>query len=181
MKMQQLYLFLSLAALAIGIFFFAYQHKIIIINIPSASLPSDRAPIAQKTAVSLFYWYHNQWHTKQIFFFFSQNQSDVLSLLINRWLSLLHTEKIVKKKSCVQAALLSYDGKTIFISFDRAPWNKESSTYEKWMQVEGLLKTIKSAFATIKKVAFLSHHQPLQDPHLDFTNPWPIDGFLDSQ
>jgi hypothetical protein len=218
------YFFLSLITLIVGVLFFAYQQKIIIFNIASASIPTDITATAQKKPVSLFYWHNNQWQSEQIYLLFTNNPSDVMPVLINRWLSLLHTEKIIKKKSSVQAALLSYDGKTLFISFDRAPWNKESCTYEKWMQVEGLLKTIRCSAArpepvegnersnsstqpshkasagkqagllvlsgvegspragfSIKKVCFLSHHQPLQDPHLDFTNPWPIDGFLDTQ
>ena len=30
----------------------------------------------------------------------------------------------------------------------------------------------------ITKINFLVYHKPMQDPHLDFSNPWPLQGFL---
>ena len=77
----------------------------------------------------------------------------------------------------LQSAAITFDNQELIISFDRPPWNKENSTYEKWMTVEGFLKTIKNIDPSIKKVRFLMNQQPLQDPHLDFTNAWSIGGF----
>lgn len=52
------------------------------------------------------------------------------------------------------------------------------SIHAKLMWVEGLLKTIHSSGLALQSVHFLHNHQPLQDPHLDFTNPWPVHGFV---
>jgi hypothetical protein len=44
--------------------------------------------------------------------------------------------------------------------------------------IEGLLKTLRENDIKIQRIHFLLHHQPLVDYHLDFSHPWPLEGFL---
>ncbi len=175
--MKLKYLLLSIIMLLIGILLFAIQQQYIIFNFRSPILPQEIPNVAYKKNVSLWYWHHDAWHHEQMPFLFSETLP-TLQPIISQWLDMLFNEKIVRKKIKLEEASLSSDHHELFVSFDRTPWNKENSLFEKWMIIEGLLKTIKNADSTIQKVRFLVNHQPLLDFHLDCTNAWPIQGFL---
>lgn len=176
MNIKQYALISSLTAL-VGILLFAYQKEIIILNINSPLSTHDLAKTSRKKNVSFFYWLNDEWHTEQIQLIFSDTIPTNMQQLVQRWLQLIHEEKIVRKKVQLQTATLNFDQHELLLSFDRFPWNKEHSTYEKWMVIETVLKTIKLAEPSIKRVRFLIDQQPPLDTHLDFTNPWPINGF----
>jgi len=84
----------------------------------------------------------------------------------------------MEKKITVQTVLLSTSDQVAYLSFDSDPLSKESSTFDKWMLIEGLLKTIRENSVRLQQIQLLVHHQLMQDPHLDFSKPWPVDGFL---
>lgn len=65
-----------------------------------------------------------------------------------------------------------------YLSFDRNPFGKEQSTFEKWIWVESLLKTVRIADVPLQSIYFLAYHQPLHDVHLDFSISWPVVGFF---
>ena len=65
-----------------------------------------------------------------------------------------------------------------FISYNQAPFNEQDNTLTKLMIIEGLLKTLRQNNITINSIQFLTNHQPMQDDHLDFTIPWPIQGYM---
>jgi hypothetical protein len=100
-----------------------------------------------------------------------------MQYLINAWLTLLDEENVMSKKVTLQSALMSAHGH-LYVSFDRNPFDENSPTYDTWMWIEGLLKTIRENEPSIQSVHFLVHHHPMEDNHLDFSNPWPITGFL---
>jgi hypothetical protein len=178
MNTPQKYLIISLFTLVLGILIFAIQKEWIILNFRSLAHQTTASSSAHKKKVHLFYWYNNEWRTDVTQIILSGHITSNIQQLISRWLALIHEEKIIKKKVQIQAVLLNYDGQELFISLDRLPWNKEASTFEKWMIIEGMLKTIKATEASLKKVRFLVNHQLPHDPHLDFTNPWPLNGFI---
>lgn len=171
------YVFISISAALIGMLLFAYHKEIIIINIGNQLSSSAPIATAQKKNISFFYWLNDEWHTEQIQLILSDSTAINMQQLVSRWLQLIHEEKIIRKKTHLQTATLSFDQQELLLSFDRLPWNKESNTFDKWMTIEALLKTIKQAEPTIKRVRFLMHQQPMNDTHLDFINPWPINGF----
>lgn len=170
--------FLSISAFLFALLLFAYQKEYIIFNF--SKLPQTTIKTTtQKKNVSFTFWHQNQWHTEIIPILYSDCLTSTMQQLINRWLQLVEEEKVLKKAVILQAVLVSFDKQVLFISLNRFPWNKESTTFDKWMIIEGLLKTIQNSSSSIKKVHFLIDHQLMQDNHLDFTNPWPVDGFLD--
>ena len=148
--------------------------------------PSYHHDIAQQKAIShikrtpiTFHFYKDDtWHTESNELLWSQDVAHNIRYLINSWLSFLDEEHVMRKKVLVTHVLISSNGSDAYLSFDRNPLNKEASTYAKWMWIEGLLKTLRAQHITIPNIYFLVHHQPLQDAHLDFDNPWPIQGYL---
>ena len=175
--MNYKYLYLSGFALIGSLIIFALHKEIIIINRAQTISTTNAQGSSQKKQVVFFYW-NNAWHTDNLLMVIPEQKDDAFYLIINRWLQLVSDEKILKKKTALQSALISCNKQELFLSFDRAPWNKNSSIYEKWMIIEGILKTVKNSDSHIKKIYFLCDHAPMQDTHLDFTNAWPIDGFL---
>jgi hypothetical protein len=171
------YILISASCFTLGLLLFAIHQKWIIINLPSTQKNIAMVSTTHKKNCRLFYFHNNKWHTETSMLIWSENSADNLSLLVNQWLSLLHEEKIIKKKTILESACVS-EHQELLLSFDRTLFGKEATTHEKLMIVESLLKTIRENEPTIKKVRILVAHQALPDYHLNFTNPWPIQGFV---
>ncbi len=167
----------------LGIILFACMNGWIIFKFPSYK--SDIAhyktnkEITRKN-VSLIFWHNQKWNSETLDLIWSNNSNDNVYYLINSWLNLLDEEQAMQKKIMLQTAMTSPSGNELFLSFDRNPLAKESSTFDKWMWAEGLLKTLRKNGVTIQNIRFLAHHQPINDDHLDFNNPWPVQGFIQS-
>ena len=168
----------ALCCFSIGILLLAYHHTILIIRWPWHQYTQ---PITQhhatKKQIVLHYCHHYAWHTEKNVLIMSDDRAQAFTYLINTWLTLLNEEKIMNKKIELQTAVLSPTKHELFISFDRTPFTSEQTIHEKWMWIEGLLKTIKGYDTTIGYVHLLVRHKSLHDKHLDFSNAWPINGF----
>lgn len=172
----------SVIALCIGFITYAYFNHWIIIAYPQSQSSTTHSPFPghQKRKVKLYYWHNNNWHTENSELLWSNNKVECITYLIRAWLTLLEEEMVTHRSVALQTAILTASQQELFLSFDRKPFDQDSNTYIKWMWVEGLLKTVRLNNLDIQRVTFLEHHQPLQDDHLDFSNPWPINGFLPS-
>lgn len=169
------YYFISVSVFILGIFLYALHHEYIIINPKKSYFTSLAESTTNKQKIMLFF-FKNVWQQDEIHLLLSEDKAHNARLIISRWLENAGDEQLINKNISVQDALLVNQNE-LFISFDRSLFSKESSTFEKWMLIEGILKTIKNTLPSIKKVYFMAQHQPLLDPHLDFTNAWPIEGF----
>lgn len=162
-----------------GCLLFAFYQGWIIVQLPwkrQSAVESD-IPSMHKKKVQLFFWQHDTWNHEYVELIWSSNPTQNITTLLNRWLGVLEENSVLRKKVTIDTSLLSPNNHA-YISFNRNPFTKESNTFEKLMLVEGLLKTIRENDLSISAVWFLAHHQPLKDPHLDFSNPWPIIGFF---
>jgi len=126
----------------------------------------------------LQYWHKKKWNKEKIDLLWTNDKAKNIQYLINSWLALLDQEDVMPKKVSLQAVLLSSCANIAYLSFDRNPFSENSTTYEKLMLIEGLLKTVRENDVKLQSVHFLVHHQIMGDYHLDFSNPWPIHGFL---
>lgn len=168
---------LCISSLLAGMIFFAVHYELIIIRMPRTSTPQIR-PTTAKRSIRLYYWNNNRWNSETDEIIWSDGTAENIYQLITRWLQLIDTEHILSKKVILEAAMLLPNHQDAYISFDQSPLATEWSTHAKWMFIEGLLKTIRENIIPIQHISFLEHHQPLQDAHLDFSNPWPITGFF---
>lgn len=170
------YSILSVSLFLLGIFMYAWYHEYIIINPRKSFFVTPQENNTQKQKITLHH-FKQTWHKDQVQILLSENYAQNAQLIIGCWLENALEEGLLKKKTLLQQALLTQNQELI-LSFDRTLFNKESSTFDKWMIIEGILKSLKESTSSIKKVRFLVNHQPLIDPHLDFSNSWPIEGFL---
>ncbi len=178
---KQIILVVSLIAFMCGALLLSFKAGWLIIRYPSYrhDIAQQKAALhVKRTPVTFHFFRDNQWHTERSELLWGQGVAHNIQYLINSWLSFLDEEHLMKKKITVITVLLSSTGSNAYISFDRNPLNKEASAYAKWMWIEGLLKTLRDQGIKIPHIHFLVHHQPLTDTHLDFSNPWPIQGYL---
>ena len=177
---MKLFAFLIALSLFAGAGMYAYLQGWIIITYPAQHSVLDTksaTPTGLKKKVVMSYWQQGKWYTEAQELMCPLNKSEHIHYLINCWLSMLAEERSMNKKIALQAALISASGNDVYLSFDQNPLPDECSTFETYMWVEGLLKTLRENVAGINNVQFLVHHQPLQNSLLDFSNPWPIGGF----
>ncbi|MCX5922710.1 MAG: hypothetical protein NTX86_05295 [Candidatus Dependentiae bacterium] len=173
---------LSLICAVVGALLYAlHQEWIIIRSTPTAdhvALQEQAQTAIAKKKVTLYFWRNAAWHHETIELIWSDNKAENLQYLINSWLTLLNEEALMTKKVSLQAVLLGSQDMA-YVSFDRYPFSKEATLHNKWLLIEGLLKTIRENGIKITGVHFLVNHKPLIDPHLDFSKEWPLSGFSD--
>ncbi len=178
---NSLLIFASLLTIFCSVFYFAYNHQWIIFKNPFYSCYEKRTierVMTQKKSIKHFFWHHDAWRQEIAEILWSDEKVHALSSLITSWLTILDEEKINIKKISLQSIAISATKQEVFCSFDRNPFSKQQSTFEKIMWIEGLMKSIRESGIKIQAIRFLVHHQPLIDTHLDFSNAWPIEGFL---
>lgn len=177
-------LILSVLLFIFGFLFFAFYNNWVVLFLPSynvETLSKSKSFKQERVGVELYYWNNRQWNKEKINLLWCQeNNADNIKYLINGLLNLLEEEKITKDRVVtLQSVLISSSGQQAYLSFDKNPFdNNKNSTHDKFMFVEGILKTIRENNIKIQGVYFLVNHKIMQDYHLDFSNPWPINGFL---
>jgi hypothetical protein len=173
------YSVLSIVSFIIALIFYIFYNQWIIVTI----LNNNKVEFVQsslcKKEITLHYFHHEKWNNEKQELLWSNSIAKNSYQLINAWLTLLDEEGIISKKITLQTALLSTSG-TLYLSFDNNILSKEDTIFKKWMLIEGLLKTIKENNIAIQSIQFLIQHQPLIDYHLDFSMPWPAQGFIKS-
>ncbi len=173
------YALFSLLFFGVGMIFFALRYEFLVLRHPLNT--TDYQPAVQhsvKKTVNLIFWHNGTFKTETRELLWSENKETNLNYLISNWLDVLDEEQAIHKKVTLQTALLAPSGHEAYISFDRNPLPKQCAAFEKLMWLEGLLKTLRENDMQLQGIYFLVHHQPLNDPHLDFSNPWPLSGFI---
>ena len=145
------------------------QHKEAPLNLGSQ--------VAGRKEVKLFYFKDDKFafDTKKLVWF--KDKVELLRHIVNNWLAFMQEERIITKRVCLDTVCFDKSGQQAFFSFDRLPLESDWSIYYKWNFIESLFKTIRESGFRINSVIFLVNHKQMQDDHLDFSVPWPIDGF----
>ncbi|MBT3455788.1 hypothetical protein HN446_01880 [bacterium] len=163
-----------------GLLVYAIAHDWIIIRLPSNI--SEYQPIVEPTIkrknVTLSFWHENKWEHEAVQIIWSNKEEQNIKNLGNKLLNLLDEEGVMEKKVTIQSVALTNTKTECYVSLDQDPFAKETSTYRKWMLIESLLKTLRENGTSMQGIFFLVHHKTLNDDHLDFTNAWPIQGFI---
>jgi hypothetical protein len=141
-----------------------------------------REALLSKKIVKIFWWKNNKFYNEDVSLIWNdQNTTENIKNSIEKWLSILVEEKIIAPSIALDSVALSSVGSHVYISFNQVFDWSEWSIMKKWMLIESLCKTLKESGCPIKYVSFLIKNEPLDDNHLDFSQPWPIDGFLDQE
>ena len=172
----------SCVCFLIGFGTYAYFNNWVVIQFPFRAVQDNTVKAittgTHKKRCLLYYWHDNRWKTEPLDLMWTEPMMSNCMYLLNSWFNFLDEERIMDRKVLVQTAIVAAQGKELYVSFDRSPFNPQSTLFEKWMLIEGLLKTMRENNIVIAGVWFLEHHQTLHDNHVDFTNAWPIGGFI---
>ncbi len=183
---MQIKTLLSLSALTFiaGIILFAWRNEWIIIHIPAWFRPmsGETADAVNKKAVPVSFYKNDNWHTEQIETIWEHDGIAKNSTrLAGAYFSLLYEEALTEQKIGIEAAATDSKETTLYLSLTHNPLPTEATVKEKLMIIEGLLRTLHESIPSLAKLILLVHHQPLTDYHLDFTQPWPLGGFMDNR
>jgi hypothetical protein len=171
-------MYVSCIALLFAAAWYCYNNDIILIRKPHVHTLVLTADTAHKKAIKLYLWHHDAWHFENAEIIWSTDIVSTVHNLIARWLVLIAEEQNCKQPAKVVTVALGSDLQTIYLNFDHLPLDRQKSTYDNVMILEGLLKTIRENGIKLTALQFLVNHTPLQDAQLDFSQPWPITGFL---
>ena len=169
------------ACLAVGIAYYALQTGLVIIQVPSYGIDRSNNEYVGTTQknIMLYYWSQGSFKHEATTVIDSDNKADTLRYIVTSWLTVFEQSGCLAKKIGLETVMLSSSESDVYISFERTIFAKNEPTFDKWMCAEALLKTIHDARVGINRVHFFVHHQPLVDAHLDFSQAWPIHGFMD--
>ncbi len=172
------FILISCCTLLLGILLYAFQYQWIIFRHVHPLMHTQGEQIKTKRKCALHYWHNNRWNSESQELIWSSQLHENVMAIVSAWLSLLDTEQLLPKKVILQSATLTPTQQEVYLSFDRNIVPKEWSIHRKLMLLESLLKTIRSNGIALYGVYILVHHQPLIDPHLDFSQAWPLTGFI---
>lgn len=166
--------------LIIGFLFFCFYEEWIIITLPhnTATFTSLTQENYQKKSINLFYYKQEKKHKEQVELVLPIDTTEKLKTIINAWLLLIEEENIVDKKIAAKTITVAPTTKTAILSFNQNPFDNEQSVYEKLLFIEGLLATLRECNCPINSLHFLVEQEILKDHHLDFSQNWPLEGFL---
>ncbi|MBI2774423.1 hypothetical protein HYX58_00225 [Candidatus Dependentiae bacterium] len=177
------YLIISFTAFFLGLITIAFQQQWIILRLPTrAAAAHTLVPgnTTKKKPVIIIGWHANKWTREPKDLLWPTDKSEQIKQLVYGWLELAHNEQFGGKQISLQSIIICQNGLDAYISFDQAPLEKEWSIYRKWHHLESMIKTLKENGISLRSITWLVNHQPLIDPHLDFSQAWPFEGFLDS-
>jgi hypothetical protein len=170
--------FIIFSALMAGIFFAAYQNEWIIFQLPAAARQTYFSARIQKKMVTIVLYKNDEWYTEKKERIWPAAKAEKIEHLLHAWQLLIDEDLPAAKQSSVQLVMLNKTENDLYVSFDRSPLLKEWSIMRKWYHIESLLKTVRANGIELRSVYFLVQHQPLEDAHLDFSNGWPSQGFI---
>ena len=178
MKFKSFFIVILLCCAA-GALFFLIQRNWIIVHFAFApqsfkELTHKESAAAQKT-VKLFWSKNNTWHQSTVSLVWDEhNQALNAQQLIKQWLIALQDEHLISGQIKLESVAVSAHDGTAYLSFNRSLFSPEWSIIKKWLILEGLFKTIHYAQLPIQSILFLINKKPMEDEHLDFTQPIPV-------
>jgi hypothetical protein len=176
------YICISVCSFCLGILLLGIAQEWIVILFFTQKADPTLADIHGKRVripIKLYRWHEGAWHTDTIDIVSTHDTQELVGQIVASWLSMAYEEQILSHPVSLQAALCSLHAQTVYLSFSDTLLNHNKSTHENLLCIESLLRTLhKNNIPDIRSCVFLVNHAPMQDAHLDFSQPWPITGFM---
>ncbi len=175
---------ISLACFCAGIFFFLLYRDFVIIKWVGSQGARQLAKLRKGAAVTRkevkYYFFKDDtvYFEEGIMIWDTSSPTKNIKLLISDWLVCLQGEKQISPTVFLNSVAFSFGKESVFLNFNKSFFSKNSSIHHKWQLIESLLRTMRGAGVTVQSVRFFVDDKLLRDDHLDFSQPWPITGFI---
>jgi hypothetical protein len=177
---QHSFIGISIVCLAAGVLIFLIQQKWLIINFTGpahkkAVTPLSHTGKAAKKTIKLWHHKNHQWRFEEASIIWHEQDSALnLAQIVRQWLTIQHDEHALTPHTALEHTTLSSPGSEAYLSFDRPLFSNALPIKKKWLIVESLFKTIHQAGLCLQSISLLVHGQPMDDEHLDFSRPLPL-------
>jgi len=168
---------ITLGCSLLGIGYYAWQQRWIIFNIPVQFKQNQTSNYTKKKA-AIYLWRHESWTHETVELLWANHEPFDAQQLIQATLTLLAEEHDLKKKITIEHVLEHTNHQQLLVFLDGTPFSKNMSIRTKLMIIESILKTLRENGIKTPSINFFVNNQPLPDAHLDFSNPWPLLGFV---
>lgn len=174
------FLFLFVGTICLGMLLFFVSRSLIIIRWPMHTYSRDehKLVVASYKKVICTCWKTGAYIPEERVLVGYDSMTKNLTLLVKEWLSFSQSEHVVNQDVVFQDCSMVIDKKTVLLSFSHNIFNQNASIQEKTHIVFSLFKTIRDSGILISAAMILVNHLPMSDDHLDFSFPWPMDGFV---
>lgn len=168
-----------ITSFALGILFFCiYQEWLVIYWNRPSKLMATHQNNHTKQSVFITLWKDNQWLKKGCTIMHEENETAKLAAITTAWLLSAYDQQLLLKKITLEKAEISPSGTEGFLSFSESFFDQEATAQEHLFLIESLLKTLQNNNISCQQIMFLAQDQPLNSLYLDFSLPWPLQGFL---
>lgn len=170
----------SILCLIIGGLFFLIQQNWVLIHWSFGK--TYHTPVIKKDAtwrkpIKLYFWKNEKYNTEDATILWNdQNTTHNLKQIVQHWLICNQDEKNIKPSTTHEGVVLSTFGQA-YLSFNQSILSKEWSIHKKWSVLESLFKTIRTTDIQVQALVFLVNNEPMEDDHIDFSQPFPIGGY----
>jgi hypothetical protein len=120
----------------------------------------------------IIYYKNDTHHTQTIRITPSPCITHTIHTVLNNWIQIVTTEKLLTITTHIQAVLCDQETKNWFISFDALPFTSTQSMYEKLNIIRGIIDTIAAYTQDINTITFLVNHSLAYDRDLDLSVSW---------
>lgn len=156
---------------------FAWYHQWIIIMVGAPQPAVAHTVDTYKKNSVLFFPKASgfQQETKEIVY--SKALHNALQNIVQEWLQIALDEHYIPYPLQLQSAAFSFNHDELILSFNGLPFDKEAPIEHKLQSIHALLKTVAAECPHLQKIYFFCNHKPFEDDFIDFSRPWPLDGF----
>ena len=181
-------LFIIITALCTltGIIFFLIQRNILIVRWAFGYTWQPTTTLTQETVTNktfrFYFWKNEKFHQEdRALIWHSSDYAKNITQLVTHWLACQQEEKILPPSINLLQGTIATASQEAFLIFSTSLFNKEWPIIKKWMLLESLCTTIKESGLPVATLHFFVHQHPMDDPHLDLSQPWPIEGFINQK
>lgn len=180
---QKLLLFIVIGCFFLGLLtLLVKRHWLIVHWVPAytrsdVSVSQSSKHIVHRKKIALYYWKEDGLKREVDSFVWRGDVAEDLKVIVGSWLSFLYEERVLPKRVGLESIALGKSKHELFLSFNHYPFVRSWSIRNKWQLLNGLCRTIVGLNLGVQTILFLVNHEQMQDDHLDFSQPWPVDGF----
>ncbi len=167
----------SIIGFLAGLVFFCTYQEWLVIYWHKPSHHKQATSVVEKKNITLWREKNSDWIKESFQILWAESNQENFKLLTTTWLAWLYDESILSKKIKAESVLFSPSGYEMYVSFDHNPFEKNWSIHQKESFISALLKNYKEQGCAASLLYILVRHEPLQDIHLDFSEPWPLAEF----